>query len=64
MAHLGVAVLELQDWVTKVIPGQDNITSELDLREKQVSSSCVSAIERKRARLPRPGQGWRWILFL
>lgn len=34
MAHLGVAVLELQDWVTKVILGQDNITREVDLREK------------------------------
>lgn len=64
MAHLSIAVLELQDRVTKVISGQDNYTSEIDPREKQVSCSCVLAIGRKSARLPKPGQGWRWILFL
>lgn len=64
VAHLGIAVLELQDWVTKVIPGQDNYTGEVDPREKQVSSSCVLAVERRSARLPKPGQGCRWILFL
>lgn len=64
MAHLSIAVLELQDGVTKVISGQDNYTGEIDPREKQVSGSCVLAIERESARLPTPGQGWRWILFL
>lgn len=57
MVHLGVAVLELQDWVTKVISGKNNDTGEVDPREKQISSSCVLAVERKSARLPRPGQG-------
>lgn len=47
MAHLGVAVLELQGWVTKVISGQDKETREIDPREKQVSSSCVLAVETK-----------------
>lgn len=58
VAHLGVTVLELQDRVTKAIAGQDDDTGEVDPREKQISSSCVLAVERKSARLPRPGQGW------
>lgn len=61
MAHLGVAVLELQGWVTKVILGQDKDTGEVDSREKQISSSYVLAVERKSARLPRPWQGRRWL---
>lgn len=56
MVHLGIAVLELQDWVTKVISGRDNDTGEVDPREKQIGSSCVLAVERKSASLPRPGQ--------
>lgn len=56
VAHLGITVLELHDWVTKVVAGQDNDTGEEDAREKQISSSCVLAV-RESARLPRPGQG-------
>ena len=55
MAHLGITVLELQDWVTKVILGEDNDTSEVDPRQKQISFSCVLTIERKSIRLPSPG---------
>lgn len=51
MAHLGVAVLELQNWVTKVISGQDKDTREVDPGEKQISSSCVLAVEKKTYRV-------------
>lgn len=61
MAHLGVALLELQGWVAYVILGQDKDTGEEDPREKQISSSCVLAVEGKSTRLPRPREGKRWL---
>lgn len=57
MAHLGVAVLELQDWLTRVISGQDNNASDVDPREKEISSSCVLAVQRQSARLLRLDKG-------
>lgn len=63
VAHLGVTVLELHDWVTKVVAGQDNDTSEEDAREKQISSSCVLAVERK-CKVTQAWAGVRWVLSL
>jgi hypothetical protein len=53
MAHLNMAVLEFQSWVTKVITGKGNDASEIDSREEQIGSSRVSAARRERERLPK-----------
>jgi hypothetical protein len=56
MAHLGMAVLELKGWVTKVISGQENDASKVNSRENQISFSYILAVQRKRIRLLRSSQ--------
>lgn len=65
MAHLYMAVLEFQSWVTKVIPGEGNDARKVDSREEQIGSSRVLAVRRERERLRKsaPDMGLRSSLW-